>query len=300
MNLRTFNAALALLLLVAAGGWAQPLEMRAETTENAVHIYAGESLFTTYLVNEAQKYPYFYPVNGPRSGESVTTESTEPYPHHHSLFFGCDRVNGGNYWQQSLDRGQIVSQAINVVENSSQKIAFENKCIWQRPEALSPFEDKRRIEFSAPEEDIRLIDFEITLTALMPVRIEKSNHALFSARVVPELSVEQGGTLVNAEGLKGEEETWGKKSPWCDYFGERDGVVEGIAIMSHPQNRWYPEPWFTRNYGFFSPTPMQWLEDGHVDFEQGERLQLKYRVVVHQGDTQEASIAKWFEDWKQK
>ena len=38
--------------------------------------------------------------------------------------------------------------------------------------------------------------------------------------------------------------------------GARGGVTEGIAIFQHPGNRWYPSKWFTRDYGFFSPTPM--------------------------------------------
>ena len=62
--------------------------------------------FTCYKYGSLQKYPYFWPVIGPVSGTSVTTETSEPYPHHHSLFFGCDRVNGGNYWQDANGRGQ--------------------------------------------------------------------------------------------------------------------------------------------------------------------------------------------------
>ena len=31
------------------------------------------------------------------------------YPHHTSLLFGCDLVNGGNYWQEGLERGRMIS-----------------------------------------------------------------------------------------------------------------------------------------------------------------------------------------------
>jgi hypothetical protein len=31
-------------------------------------------------------------------------------------------------------------------------------------------------------------------------------------------------------------------------------------ILQHSGNPFYPAPWFSRNYGFFSPTPV-WLED---------------------------------------
>ncbi|GAF95919.1 unnamed protein product, partial [marine sediment metagenome] len=36
------------------------------------------------------------------------------------------------------------------------------------------------------------------------------------------------------------------------YSGTRDGITEGIAILQHPDNRWFPAKWFTRDYGFFS------------------------------------------------
>ena len=147
---------------------------------------------------------------------------------------------------------------------------------------------------------MRYIDFEITLDPLVDVTILQTNHSLFSARVVPELCVLQGGKLVNAEGKSGEKETFGVASPWCDYSGTRNGVTEGMAILQDPKNRWYPAPWFTRDYGFFSPTPMQWIEGGKLELKKGESFTLRYRVVVHAGDAQSANIAGEFEKYAAK
>jgi len=277
---------------------AQSGALTAELSKDRVDIAVGGVLFTAYKFADSQKYPYFWPVNGPISGESVTTESSEPYPHHHSLFFGCDKVNGGNYWQQSNRSGQIVSQGPKVIEGSGPRVVFTDDCLWRRPRHDPVIRDKRRITVTAPQPTVRLIDFEITLEPLTEVRIEKSNHSLFSARVVAELNVQNGGVLINAEGKTSEKGTFGAKSPWCDYSGSRDGVTEGIAILQHPGNRWYPCRWFTRDYGFFSPTPMNWLEEGHIVLPQGEPLTLRYRVVVHAGDAETADIAGLFEQYR--
>jgi hypothetical protein len=129
---------------------------------------------------------------------------------------------------------------------------------------------------------------------LTDITIQKTNHSLFSARVVPELCVNSGGTLVNAEGKTKEEGTYGIASPWCDYFGARGGDTEGIAILQNPKNPWYPCKWFTRDYGFFSPTPMYWLEGDKMELKKGQPLALRYRVVVHAGSTSEAGIANLF------
>ncbi|RJP22771.1 MAG: hypothetical protein C4527_21370 [Candidatus Omnitrophota bacterium] len=267
-------------------------QLEAKLMADRVIVTIDGSLFTEYRFRDEQKYPYFYPVNGPRSGKSVTTETSEPYPHHHSLFFGCDRVNGGNYWQDGVDRGRIISKKVRFIKPKGEKVIFDNECLWERPDAESPFRDVRRIDISAPSADLRLIDFEIELEALIDVTIEKNNHSLFSARMVPELSVQGGGTLINSEGDKSEAGTFGKPARWCDYWGTRDGVTEGLAIFDDPENRWHPSRWFTRDYGFFSPTPMYWLENDRLVMKKGEKLRLRYQAAVHGGNTEEAGIAK--------
>jgi hypothetical protein len=270
--------------------------VRAEQLGDRVRITVGDRLFTEYRYAADQKYPYFYPVAGPRSGVSVTTESSDPYPHHHSLFFGSDHVNGGNYWQDALERGQIVAERTRVTRSGGDAVEIEQVNLWTRPDAESPIRDTRRIRITAPTADLRVIDFDITLTPLMDVHIEKTNHSLFAARMVPELSVTSGGTLVNERGDRGERETLGKPAAWADYWGTRDGIAEGLAILNHPENAWSPPPWFTRDYGFFSPTPLNWLDDG-VRLRQGDDFRLRYRVIVHGGSTEEARIADLYREY---
>jgi hypothetical protein len=277
-------------------------EVLAKLDKDKVAVAVGGQLFTCYKFAASQKYPYFWPVNGPVSGRSITTESSQPYPHHHSLFFGCDRVNGGNYWQEGNERGQIVSLGPKIIKPSGRRAVFTDTCLWQQPQEKPIIRDRRRITISAPSENLRFIDFEITLEPLTAIHILKTNHSLFSARVMPELSVNSGGTLINAEGKTSEKGTWGVPSPWCDYFGTRDNITEGIAVLQHPSN---PPPaespcqWFTRDYGFFSPTPMFWLKDGRVDLAKGEELTLRYRVVVHAGDVETGGIEDIFRRYKQ-
>ena len=271
----------------------------AKLDKDKVVVTVNGKLFTCYKFAGSQKYPYFWPVNGPASGKSITTETSQPYPHHHSLFFGCDRVNGGNYWQESNEHGQIVSQGPKIIEASGERVVFTDECFWQQPGKKPIILDSRRVVITSPSEDLRFIDFEITLQPLTNIHILKTNHSLFSARVVPELSVKSGGTLINAEGKTGEKGTWGVASPWCDYSGTRDGVTEGIAILQHPGNRWFPSKWFTRDYGFFSPTRMFWPEGGRTELSKDEVLTLRYRVVVHAGNAKTAGIKKIFEQYEQ-
>ena len=275
--------------------------LTAELQDDTLVVNIDGQLFTSYKFAGDLKRPYFYPVVGPVSGKTVTVESTEPYPHHNSLFFGCDQVNGGNYWQDVNERGQILSQGPKIETASGDKVVFTDTCLWDRPDKDPIIKDTRRVTISAPSNEIRFIDFEVTLLPLTDIVIGQTNHSFFSARMRPELNVEAGGTLINAEGKKNADGTFGIESPWCDFYGTRDGITEGLAIFQSPANRWYPSKWFTRDYGFMSPTPMYWPENGkNTTFAKGEELTLRYRVVIHAGDTDKAGIANIFKAYENK
>ena len=286
------------LLSIAPLG-AQPATVSAVKIGNRIDVNIGKHFFTSYRFYEDEKYPYFFPVNGPVSGFGVTSMRNGIYPHHSSLFFGCDRVNGGNYWQEGLERGRIISLGARLLEAKGERVVIEDECIWKRPDAEAPIKDKRRITISSPSASIYQLDFDVEMEMLMDVTILKTNHSLFSARIDPDLSVVQGGTMINSEGKEGEKGTFGMPSPWIDCYGKRKTGTEGIAILQHPSNKWYPARWFTRDYGFISPTPLYWpADDKATVLKKGEKIRLRYRVLVHGGDTKEAGIATLFEQYK--
>ena len=107
--------------------------------------------------------------------------------------------------------------------------------------------------------------------------------------------------MINSEGKEGEKGTFGVASSWSDCYGKRKTGIEGITIMQHPSNKWYPSPWFTRDYGFISPTPMYWPENRETtDLRKGEKINLRYRVLVHAGDSKQAGIVQLFEQYKKE
>jgi hypothetical protein len=293
-----FVLSLALLLLSCAALNAQERKVKAVQIGNRIDVTVGNQFFTSYRFEEDEKYPFFFPVNGPISGGSVTSMRNGTYPHHSSLFFGCDHVNGGNYWQEGLGRGRIVSQGPRIIETGGTKAVIEDECVWQRPGAPDPIRDKRRITIWSPSAALYVIDFEIEMEMLINVTITKTNHSLFSARIAEDLTVKQGGHMVNSAGDEGEKATFGTPAPWMDYYGFRKTGFEGIAILQHPSSRWYPSRWFTRDYGFMSPTPMYWPEnDKDISLPKGEKVTLRYRVLVHGGTTESADVAGWFDQY---
>lgn len=289
---------LVLILFVTIGSTKAQTKITAEKVGDKIEFRINGNLFTNYIISENEKYPFFFPVNGP-SKATVTSIRNANYPHHSSLFFGCDRVNDGNYWQQGLERGQIISLRADILETGGEKAVIVNECIWRRPGADAPIKDKRTITVTAPSKDKFFIDFDVIMEMLLDVTILKTNHSLFSGRMDADLAVINGGTMINAEGETGEKGTFGKPSAWMDYHGKRMGGIEGMAILQHPSNEWFPSPWFTRDYGFFSPTPMYWPENEKTtELKKGDTINLRYRIIIHSGDEKEAEIAEEFNNYK--
>jgi len=259
-------------------------------------ILVDNSIFTCYRFNEGQKYPYFYPVNGPVSNVSLTTDTGVPYDHHRSLWFGCDRVNGGNYWQEGTERGQIVSQGAEIIVNGPEKIHIKDECEWKQPGKAPVIQDTRDYVITAPGDSLRIMDITITLNALTDIKIEKTNHSLLSVRMKKALSVSEGGTLMNSAGQQGEKETAGSEADWCDYSGDHFKITEGIAIFNSPKNIWSPSKWFTRDYGFFSPTNMNFLDEG-LSIDNGKSLTFSYRIIVHTEKLHQVELQKLYDSW---
>lgn len=261
-------------------------------------------VFTCYRANVDQKYPYLYPLAGPATGLSMTDETCEPWPHHRSVFFGCDRVNGANYWQEGNDRGQIVSRGPKLEPLRNQKgsnapgeVAITDICDWRVPGQSPVIEDRRRYTITAPSRDLRLLDVDITVTAKVDIHISRTNHSLFGIRAARELAPVGGGMLINSNGQSGEKATFGLPAKWCGYQGRRLGIAESIVVMDHPNNPWAPDcPWFTRDYGNISPTPFLWIDEQKGwNLPVGQSIRLRYRVVVTKGEIDQAAMDRLWE-----
>ncbi|MCK5863072.1 MAG: PmoA family protein [Candidatus Hydrogenedentes bacterium] len=255
---------------------------------------------TSYRAQEKQKFPYFYPLVGPLSGLPMTSESALPYPHHRSLYFGCDHLNNANFWQGGLEAGQVISEGPRVKKASATSAVIQDTCKWVVPGRPVQMTDERTYTILANMPHHWIIDTEIKWNAVEDVEIQKTNHGLFALRCAVDISPRGGGTLINSEGDRGEKNTFGKPASWCAYYGKRvqakNEPIEGIALFEHPENPWNPCPWFTRDYGFISSTPFNFIKEPWR-LPAGQSVTLKYRVVVFAGDPVEAGLDALHAQW---
>lgn len=260
----------------------------------------NNQLVTSYRAHPTQKYPYLYPLAGPATGLSLTSETCVPYPHHRSMFFACDRVNGGNYWAGAASGPRIVSVGLKLGTCTPESAEILDQCEWRDKDQNVVMKDERKMVVKVVSAGLRIVDVDITWTAVQPVTIEKTNHALFSLRAAPDIIPWAGGTLLSSAGAAGEKDTFGKPAGWCTFFGKRRGVsgevVEGVALFDHPKNPWKDCPWFTRDYGFISPSPFNFLDQPWT-LSAGQSVKLDYCAIQYVGNPREASLQELYQAW---
>src|SRR5205085_12094272 len=96
----------------------------------------------------------------------------------------------------------------------------------------------------------------------------------------------------------------GKHANCADYSGEYRGEKLGIAMFDAPSNPRHPVLWHTRGYGMFAANMFAAKDlgnesggDGSLALNPGQKLDVRYRVVIHPGDAESAGIAKLYAEY---
>jgi hypothetical protein len=309
-----------------------------------VRIEIDGQLFTEYIFGDGATKPYCYPVLA-SDGTPMTRdfpmkqtpgEDTD-HPWHRSLYFGHSMVNGVDFWNEGRGdagrspeaKGKTVHDKL--VETTSGKVGvLRTQDRWVAPDGKVICTDQRSIRFQATA-DARMIDYEVTLHApaneplvigdnkdgTMAIRLAQwmtlphksqgggANITGASSNVVSASKAIGAGHIVNSVGHR-DNDTWGKRADWCDYYSQHNGKTYGVAIFDHPSNLRHPTWWQVRDYGLFAANPF-----GKHDFENlknephagdhkvaaGGSLTLRYRFYFHNGDEKAARIAERYAEY---
>lgn len=290
----------------------------AEDERGGIVVTLDGKAFTSYVTDQGNK-PFLWPVIGPdgvamtRSYpmKNVPGEATD-HLHHRGINFGHQRIAGVDSWHErdtwgSDSKNPNLAFIGSIRHDSYRTLAGgETAIIDSVSTMLSPsgkpvLAVEQRLT-CAVAGDHRQIDIAIDLVAAHgPAIIEDFKDAGLSIRVPESIRVDakQGGVIVNSHGDR-DAEAWAKRAAWVDYHGPVSGEIYGIAFLSHPSTFRHPTPWHVRTYGLFTANPFGLKslglqkESAAISLKPDERVSLRYRLLFHRGDEQQADIAAAF------
>lgn len=269
-------------------------------------------LFTEYHFKDVPR-PYFYPVIGP-TGVNMTRhwpmkqgkDEQQDHPHHRSLWFAHGEVNGHDFWSEREGSGRIVHDKFIKIASGKEVGVIQSQNKWVAHNGQVICTDIRTHKFYSRQEGL-FMDFDITIYASQgQVILGDTKEGSMAIRVAPTMRVKGKvgkGHIINSEGLR-DEQAWGKRAAWCDYYGPIKGQIVGIAIFDHPQNPRHPTWWHVRSYGLFAANPfgVHHFENkpkstGDLVIPAGESVTFRYRLYFHQGDYKQAKVARHYRQY---
>jgi hypothetical protein len=309
-----------LLTFVAAGMLLAPkgadaAQITAERSERGVVVKIDGQLFTEYLTRSGTK-PILWPIIGP-TGKLMTRSwpmgkkgphERADHIHQRSFWFSHGDVNGVNFWtEHSQKKGDKAPKPAIVKHREFVKVESGKQAVivscndWLDPDGKKVCEDERTLTFGTDGRS-RWIDFDIEIKAIgHPVTFGDTKEGCFGIRMAATMKPDAklGGKLVNSEGQTGKA-AWGKQAAWVDYSGPVEGQTLGIAMFNHPSSFRFPTHWHARSYGLCSANPfgLSYFEgkgaNGSHTISAGQSITLRYRVLLHKGDSKEGKVAEAF------
>ncbi|MEM7386187.1 MAG: DUF6807 family protein, partial [Verrucomicrobiota bacterium] len=267
---------------------AAPLELRVDEAKGTLSVFRAGASAPLLTQNARPDFrPYLHPINAPDGKGTLTEYSPGHHKHQTGLYWGFTRVNGrdyfhhpeGDYWKRiSIKAGdshgnQIHWQTVyHLLDEKGQPVLEETQ------------------DWTLHDEGNRYhLDLEWKGKALEKVTIGKYNYGGLFLRMPWRKGIE-GGVLNGARQKNARAE--GQRANWVDVGMAIEGRKDHghIAILDHPDNEAFPQPWRVDGQMGIGPVRAR-LGDWHI--EKGKTETIRHRVLVYTGDQRDAT-----DDWK--
>lgn len=333
----TFLAGTALVSSAAAG------EVTLTKNADTIDVTIDGKPFAVYHISKDLPKPFFAAVRGPggavltRNIVGIDPEEKGKkldHVHHKGIWIAVDEINDIKFW---AEKGAIKNVSVKLVNEEAvasvspfwaialkryasiggaplpgSKPARSGNSVsgnpatmkvvnhWMGEDGKPVVTEKTTIRIYAN----RLMTYDIRFTAVdQLVRFKDTKEGLLGFRMVDSMRENEGGRVVNADGLKGTKECWGKTSPWVDYVGPVGGKTFGVTLMDHPLN-FRSSRYHVRNYGLFSMSPFgeaaytNKKRPAETDFLfPGKTMRLRYALYIHAGDTAAGKVSATYLDY---
>ena len=266
---------------------------------------------------------FFHPVNTP-TGEPVTAMAPNDHPHHRGIFFGWHDsefhapVDLSNYGPHKPIRALNITKADfwawgafatrdgRVIQNRDIKLTRADAAHAQ-VEIHNDWTvnnrkmvDEVNIVNVAEREGVYVLDFEYRISPLVDYILNRASFGGFDVQGRKDgeswFSDATGKLVDRPDAYYSLPDLNWPDEPWYDFSlkATSTGKTFGFAVMNHPKNP--PTTWHNSTHlWMLSPTINA---GGQTTIGSGTTMTLRYRVVVHDGDTPTALLEKLATEWR--
>jgi len=258
-----------------------------------------KSLTGDYICNN-----YIHPLYS-LGGDTLTEEFPSDHPYHRGVFWAWHQVFADTI---SLGDGWVMDQITQDVKDAQVNTSRKKACLsldvlWKSQVYLvdKPFlKEHTVITVNRLNHDIRMIDFTITLVALVPhisiggsddekgyggfcIRSKLPDDLVFTSengQVIPDVNQIMAGS-------------------WMD-FSASFGIngKSGFTIFCHPATPNYPAPWILRQTGSMQNVVFPGRE--RVELKMNNPLILRYRIIVHNNTAANIDFAELMQEYSRE
>jgi hypothetical protein len=262
-----------------------------------------------YNYDKRQAKPYFHPLATP-TGEVLTLNQPPDHVWHHGLWFSWKFINGVNFWEHHGKTGAPEGRTTwSVVtsdarEDYSASITMELK-YHAAENADAVLTERRSLDISPPGEGAAYhIDWTSVFTAVQDATLDRSpprpeqpgGYAGLSMRFADELKQRQAVSL-NAPVEFDDGHRFRGASGALEYNGVVHGAPAGVAILDSPANPRHPTSWYIIRAPHMSYVNAALLQNEALSLAAGQRLTLRYRIVVHAGQWNPAKLHSAYQEF---
>lgn len=236
----------------------------------------------------ASRRPYIHPLRTP-SGLVLTRDAPDDHPWHHGLWFTIKFVNGENFWEEYDEYGVLRHDGPPEVDVGTDEVAVAGTLQWVRPDrATVVLDETRRFTHRRLGADAYAIDVDVALTPRIDVVLDRTPFTTWGGYGGLTLRGNEkwADTRLLLADRSVHQQIHGRPARWCDL----SSAAGGVTIVDHPDNPRSPTPWYgstqadTYGDGWANFFNAAFLWDEPLDVAAGDALDLRYRVVVHDGE----------------
>jgi len=309
--MKHLHAAAILVVFAALCGCRQTESSHAITiseTDQGFLVMEGDNKVMFYqrehksLNGKYARANYIHPLYG-LDGQVLTEDFPADHLHHRGVFWAWHQVwvgdkQLGDSWAVNNFFWDI--RDVKVVTPDSKSKALKVEVDWKSPlwtdanSKQKPFvKEDTTIRVYRAEQDMRKVDFEISLLALEDnLRLGGSEDEKGYGGFTTRIPLPDGLAFIGDDGPVEPQNLSVEGGPWMDFSGllGPDGKTSGIAILCHKSLPDYPERWILRRKGSAQNPVFPGREP--VPLSREKPLILRYRLIIHRGDVHHVDLNK--------